>query len=483
MPNKYEESGEIDEEYAEIGYVSSSAMPNYDPVYVPGQGNVGTENGSPNPACNGHTYQNVGKSKVDPPLAKSKQSQSVFGHLKSKTEKVWSFFKKQPDGKMNGGATPVKKGDGDMSGGSYDHLRPSSGVFIEYKPPEDNPGHVYSHAKAIPEVTVTDESEAPNYTNTNINSDKGKIQASTSKDKDAKAVHVGDAYIEFTFDDVDENKLVKTKTTENEHARPDPPKRPPPSPRNSPKITSPVKTPGNSNKNSTNILSPESSPPNDPPCYDYAEGSPRASPKRRLSNASDNSSEHSYKILEPQPMYDYADVSDQDVPQFEDSYGSIYEDVDTNAPREDNLRKHKSATEEKIDQGEYLEPIENRGRTASYPDNVVHKNTGYVNSPRTDAKSNKTENRTKVPEYENNPRKSEESKDKNIIKSDNVKAKNCEKAAEVKGVLRMKEMFEKKDSSDSESSRQNSPRNNDVTGNDNQKQHLKKKTNKTESDA
>lgn len=438
VPNRYEESGDIDEEYAEIGFVPDvcDPTPQYDAVYVPGKGTAKGNSGVVSPTCNGHDYQNVGNTSGG-----GQSSQSVvkkpFGKLRSMTGQLFSFFKKesatdQSESKL----TVAKPRERGISGGSYDHLRPASGIIV-YKPEMNDSGHEYSHTNTLSEKTKSQEP------------DKSKAIGTDSKDslkdtngngnEDLKAVHIGDSYIEFKFGEVDSNQLVKTETKHDENVRPEPPKRPPPSPA---------------------ALSPKHGAESQPK-YDYAEGAgtPRASPIPK-STESDNTSEHSYKILEPQSTYDYADCSDNEMQVIEDSYGSIYEDVDAENTKSASVKKHKSATDYQVEPSEYLEPIESRTRTISSPGMLGTSSPGYVNIPKVkqileDKASGDTDAK------KSGKQAAELTETQGVVKSDNVKAKDYEKGLDIKGVRKMKEMFEQRES-DSDSSRQSSPR--QVTG-------------------
>lgn len=454
-----------------------NTTPNYDQVYVPGQSN--NNNIAPNGTANGHTYQNVETDNSTLGAGIDKKSKSPFSRIKTHTNKLISFFKKQPESKDD---IPVKHRDREFSGGSYDHLRPTSGSgsVLEYKPKTDSSGHVYSHTDQIC-------SEAEN-NNSGAKTPSAPPEQSNSNN-DVNAVHIGDSYIEFRFGEVDESQKVKSKILHDENTRPEPPKRPPPSPKIDLGKKSPIVNSATNVKAKSalpNNLSPNLNPLADPPRYDYAEGSesPRISPNhlKQQSDNSDTSSTHSYRVLEPQPTYDYADVSDSEV-QLQDSYGSLYEDVDDKNQDNVNARKHKSAHEVSFDSGEYLEPIQNRTRTISSPGSLdVKKSHGYVNSPKTSPKVTqeletpskdklnaelklKGANLRKVESSskDTSPEKAKSTLNTNktasgIVKSDNVKAKDYEKSTDLKGVLKMKEMFEQKESSDSESSRQSSPR-------------------------
>jgi len=463
-------------------------VPNYDPVYVPGIGNVDTTHVDTNTIGNGHTYQNVGHRQTESPLVKPKPSPSVFGQLKSKTVKVFSFFKKQPSDSADTLSVPVKHRDREISGGSYDHLRPNSGGMIEYKPPQNDQGHVYSRAKAISDAAIEDESNSPNYTNSQaLNSDVEvvPVNGKPDNDKDANAVNVGDSYIEFTFDEVDESKLVKTKPKENsDHVRPEPPKRPPPSPKlDTSKLKSSLPTTPIIDRKLPNTLSPDAITPTNQPSYDYAAGpdSARASPIPRPStDAADNTSEHSYKILEPdQPMYDYADVGEEEEIPEDGQYGSIYEDVDTKCDKKETIKKDYKVVAKSIEPSEYLEPVESKMRTVSPGD--------YVNTPRDknvevgqrvlpDTKSQSKQ--ISPSKHIDKKLKSNENiaKCNSVVKSDNINLKEYGQAGEVKGVLKMKAMFEKTESSDSDSSRQNSPRSGNVKEKGLRLGHLLKQT-------
>ena len=494
-PNKYSDRPDIENsvensEYAEIGFVPDvpNMEPNYDQVYEPKDKKVIHE-------ANGHTYQNVGnKDKVAGKQPKSLKS--PLGKIKTHTDRLISFFRKQTENDF----PQVSKRERENSAGSYDHLRPvsaTSGVHVEITPPIDEQNkHTYSHTsdESVKKHVALNQANDKSNKNVKVSPKIGKIEKRTDiPDEEINAFHVGDAYIEFQFGAVDENhpNLVKCPKGDDESKRPAPPTRPPPSPRSAAK---PDKTPtpkpspnqtrqGLAVQNETRPKSPNCLSPNytsDSPSYDYAAGMhvrPRSASPR--SDNSDASSEHSYKILEPeqhQEVYDYADVSDDDVANGTEGYtsGSLYEDVDKNL-RAESVRKHKSAP---MDSNEYLEPVTSRSRTSSSPDESTDSNV-QSKKPKSVASLFKRELKEKAEKKKYNGSKDVDSSNcskevnkavddsSKMVKSDNVDTKDYQKVDEVKGVLKMARLFESKDNSDSDTSRQSSPRDLQFTNNPN----------------
>ncbi|XP_060556522.1 uncharacterized protein LOC132717134 [Ruditapes philippinarum] len=478
-PNKYTDSADIDNsvensEYAEIGFVPDVACmePNYDQVYEP-------KNKKASHETNGHTYQNVGKQ--DQAQGKQpKSTKSPFGKIKTHTDRLISFFRKQTENDF----PQVSKRERENSE-SYDHLRPvsaNSSVHVEITPPIDEPNHTYSHTtddSVRKQVGLNQEKEKPNK---NVKASP-KIEKRTDvPTEELNAFHVGDAYIEFQFGAVDENHpdLVKCPKEGSNDARPAPPTRPPPSPRTvakigttttpkaSPKQTHQVITPQNEIRSkSTNCLLPSNTIPDDSPSYDYAAGThvrPRsASP--RGSDVSDVSSEHSYKILEKEPeVYDYADVSDDELAKRTDGYtsGSIYEDVDKNL-RAESVRKHRSDMSVPVESNEYLEPVTSRTRAISSPIETKEPQESKNDQSKTQHSASslfKRELKERAQQKKKDKSKPVEGEEKDfskMVKSDNVDAKDYQKVDKVKGVLNMAKLFDNKDS-DSDTSRQSSPR-------------------------
>lgn len=166
-----------------------------------------------------------------------------------------------------------------------------------------------------------------------------------------------------------------------------------------------------------------------------------------------------------------------------DQPGAVYEDVDKDR-RDLSVRKHKSTTEAQYSSDGYLAPITNR-RAASSP-GLSEGSTSQPNTnpekavkPKEASKTSllKREMQEKFKQKTKNINSDKEensmlssddrigSKGKDVVKCDNVKTKDYQDAKEVKGVMKMAQMFESK-GSDSDTSRQNSPRNVNRTSSD-----------------
>lgn len=487
VPNRYSENVDVDNsvqnsEYAEIGYIPDipETEPHYDPVYEPKK--------KKSDASNGHAYQNVGSANKGVET-QSKNLKWPLGVIKSHKDRLISFFRNQHEKDF----PQVTKRDKDDSDGSYDHLRPQSAnsvVHVEVTPPLDDPSHTYSH--------TTDESVKRQVA----------ARAVNNPGDDINAVHVGDSYIEFQFGAMDKDHPNLVKADDRENTRPVPPSRPPPSPRSaarSDKTPSPKASPKQSHSKlseekdarsiSPNFLTPNNKK-HEKSNFNYDYGSeaqaPTFSGSPHASDVSDVSSEHSYEILEEQPVYDYADVSDSENSDGMYQPGSIYEDVDKDS------RRTKSAAGVPQDSNEYLEPITSKTRAISGVTTADVKDR--KNKPETlGSKDNqlrkeliektRLKGRTDVlqtPEIRNNDNltktsesnKQHRNRENEAVKSDNVNTKDYQRADDVKGVLKMAKMFESKDS-DSDSSMQNSPRQINIT----KSPKVKKNVDRTTSDA
>lgn len=465
-------------EYAEIGYVPDKpdTEPPYDPVYEPKRKN--------SDASNGHAYQNVGSANkgVETP---SKNLKWPLGVIKSHKDRIISFFRNQHEKDF----PQVTKRDKDASDGSYDHLRPQSAnseVRVEVTPPSGEPLHTYSH--------TTDESV------------KRQVAARTVNKpaEDINAVHVGDSYIEFQFGAMDKDHPNLVKADDRENTRPVPPSRPLPSPRSAARFDK-TPSPKASPKQSPNRLSEEkdarSKSPNflnpnnkkhDKSSFDYDYGSEAQAPTFSASPHASDVSEHSYKILEEQPVYDYADVSDSENADGMCQSGSIYEDMDK------DCRRTKSVADVPQDSNEYLEPITSKTSTISgiikadakdkknKPETLHSKDSQLRKELIEKTRLKGRTNVLQTPGIRNNDKlvntsasnKQNSNRDSEAVKSDNVNTNNNQRADDVKGVLKMAKMFESKDS-DSDSSMQNSPRQINVT----KSPQFKKNVDRTTSDA
>ncbi|XP_052807984.1 uncharacterized protein LOC128236893 isoform X2 [Mya arenaria] len=535
----YSVDGEQEEEYAEIGFVpeTSTSTPNYDPVYVP-KGN--SPNYDPVYVPNGPQYDQVyvpGARKsneyVSPPSLENggahsfensvdvnrpvQPKKSALGKIKQKKDKLFSYFKKQDNLSPNVTDHPRIS---NASSASYDHLHKIAHAKVEIRQPilqkSTNTGnHIYSHTGAI-------DLQNSHQDNKDVQS---PANSPKNMEKEASAVELADAYIEFKLDPTAGDRLA-TFGVSSENIRPEPPSRPPPSPRLTPgsinevsSNTSPILDTLEKMPKSNSLSPKQIQVEGNQLKYDYAKGSltpsPRLSPRESV-HLDENSP----------PMYDYADVSDNETNRnLDDSRDSTYEDVDAKLKAASlKLKQTAANTLSPHDSTEYLEPINKRSRSSS-PRNLENSNALKENTHAGSVFTNKDSNvkfnignevldakkklqkpkdktqkvqtakqnetvvstaktagsvldELKVKNKEKRKPDSVEPKKgnvetkagaikgankqkKSVVKSDNVNTKDYADVGELAragGVSDMKKMFETRDGSESESSRQSSPR-------------------------
>lgn len=347
--NAYVENSVENNEYAEIGFVPDNPGNVYDPVYEPKAKTSGVNPDST--SCNGHTYQNTDGE------TKAKSKKTPLGVINAHTNRLIYFFKKQTEHDF----PPVQNRGRKASDGSYDHIKQEAQKG-------DN-----THKKleiSSPVIQTHTNNQLSGRAEDVKTGDKKTVNKASEASTEAKMTHnvsavdVGDSYIEFQVCDENSPNLLKPREENNINRgkRPAIPNRPPPSPSAVARLKEDQNSPKVNNNKDMKSECPKLLSPNDLPSYDYAAQPTHSRSVSNASQQSDVSSEHSYKILEPQqPVYDYANVSDggDDVIKT----GSVYEDVDKAA----NDRKHTSDTHAQYTSDGYLAPITTRTRTSSNP--------------------------------------------------------------------------------------------------------------------
>ncbi|KAL4233414.1 hypothetical protein ACF0H5_008095 [Mactra antiquata] len=450
-PNSYLDGADIEnscanDEYAEIGFVPDqhhTATPCYDTVYEPGnKQQLNGRNSTVNP-----TYANtVNANGTDVNIVHRNPNDA---NRKSVFNRIIGFFKKQNET----GFPPVKsraRPSLETSGDPYDHLRPTSGIQIELVPEQTDPQHTYSHTKDIKKQV--------NSTTNDIKHQRQVKNSTVGVDHDEiNAVHVGDAYIEFQVGPIDSNhpNLVKSPNLETAGTeRPAPPTRPPPSPGmgkkdNSSQNLQVAGTKDMINRSpSPNFLSPDKA------------GSRSASPVDSIS------SHHTYKILEPHQIYDYADVSDDELGIAPNPPDDIYEDVDGK-----KVSVRKRPTRLPSEDNQYLEPITSKSSATL----EAIKDTGEKtknDSPKSQSSMLKRELKQKMgekhiskpsdtkPSYVNSGAVDKVAVDKTKAKSNesDLENKDTPSGNGVKGVLGMARMFESGDTKNANLAQRNAGR-------------------------
>ncbi|KAH3739679.1 hypothetical protein DPMN_046336 [Dreissena polymorpha] len=487
------------EEYAEIGFVPDIS-PVENPSYqerVTGTTALSTETNLNDyldkMTSNGHTYQNTGGVQKSANAIilpqKSPRPPGTLAKIRQQTSRFVALFKKPTDNQLKVSSHPRIS---DVSTGSYDHIRAFNKVDISL--PIANQSHMYSHTNTQQTFDLNRPVEVDSKSAVAIPVETKQKEI----ERELSAVHVGDQYIEFTFDSVADDKKVHF-TMGSEIPRIDGPKRQPPSPHTSPNFII----------NSQTVETPK-----------YSMQKPVKDKDVRMFDkgvVKGGEIEENQENGDP-PAYDYADTNETDkANEIVDEPGAVYEDVDA----DNQLEKDEDKRYMRQDSQGYLAPVSRHSDVSSdtkhmyvnrlSDSNLMGSNGGTSKANGIDfnelqskllagkkdsnnanpadsvikdkaqkshklyAKGNEviTENENKVSKSKEAPNVKRDVKDTDnksppsgrpsVVKSNNTAAKDYEHLGNVKaGVLNMKLLFENKES-DSDSSRQSSPRGNAVS--------------------
>ena len=315
-----------------------------------------------------HTYQNI-KNKDDS-KSNNVSAKLPFGEFITEKSQLLSFFRRKNDNLPPPGIT---KRQSIASVTSYDHFNTGNlEVLFQVKPPPNDTRNRYSRTNASYPYSYIETNKPNIHIDTNVNTTDMKelpnVIKNSASPKGFKAVEVGDSYIEFQFNTLDDNNLnllrLKSKICE-ENVKLEKPNRFLPKP-----SSHKLDKAGKVLRDST-LPAPTEKPNeiDDQQAYDYAvadknEQTAGSLMFRHLSQTdkADKSDSRDGAIV-----YSYADIDDDEDQNTKNLTAEHdYEDVDHSA--DSGLRKCKSFQDILCDSGGYEIPVKGIGtRPLSVP--------------------------------------------------------------------------------------------------------------------